>query len=99
MFGDNDVKMIWKRAAYFAVGAIFTPFFVGLSIFLLRHRSDKVSASIVYATSAFFCFVALVTASAFRAAFRNPPWWIVSPEKARKSYAAEGVRLVSGIRL
>ncbi|HUJ10444.1 MAG TPA: hypothetical protein VL171_10485 [Verrucomicrobiae bacterium] len=67
------------------MAVIFTPFFLGLSVFLFRHRPQAGSSFALYAASAFFCFVAIVTASAFRAAFRNPPWWIVSPEQTRKS--------------
>ncbi len=79
------MKTIWARTAYFLIGVIFAPIFFGLAVFIFRLRPQEGSAILIYASSAFLCFCAIVTASAFRAVFRNPPWWIVSPEQSRKS--------------
>jgi hypothetical protein len=82
VFGDG---MKWKRTAYFLVGAVFTPIFLGLTVLCLTALPRNTSAVAVYGVSAFFLAIAAVTASAFRAAFRTPPWWIISPEKTRQS--------------
>ena len=78
------MKAIWKRTAYFAVGAIFTPIFLGLTAVVITHRT-QLGSNFSIGCSAFFCGIAITTASAFRAAFRNPPWWITSPEETRKA--------------
>ncbi len=83
----NNVKTFWPRVVYFSVGAIFTPISLGLSIMLLRAPVEGASPAVLYLLSAFFGLIAVITASAFRAAFRNPPWWIISPEQTRKSTA------------
>jgi hypothetical protein len=80
----NDVKTFWPRVVYFSVGAIFTPILLGLSFILLRAPVEGASRTVLYLVSAFFGFMGVVTASAFRAAFRNPPWWIISPEQTEQ---------------
>jgi hypothetical protein len=82
MLGNS---MKWKRIAYFLVGAVFTPIFLGLALLLLTLRPHHSFSVGIYGTSTFFCVIAILTASAFRAAFRNPPWWIISPDKTSKS--------------
>jgi cytochrome c biogenesis protein CcdA len=75
---------IGKRAVYFVVGAVCTPLFLVLAVAIAWHASQYHSPFAAYGASAVLCVIGLSAASAFRAAFRSPPWWIVSPEKSRE---------------
>ena len=84
------MKMHWKRLSYFLIGVILGPVFLGLSIFVLylaTHGSRGPLTLVLYPIAAFLCFIAIVAGSAFRAAFRDPPWWIITPEQTRQSEA------------
>jgi hypothetical protein len=78
----------WKRLSYFLIGVILGPIFLGLGLFVLflAVRGPRGQGElVVYALAAFLIFIAIVAGSALRAAFRNPPWWIVTPERTRQS--------------
>ena len=80
----------WKRLSYFLIGAILGPIFLGLGLFVLflAARGPCGQGKLVgYAIAAFLFFIAIVVGSAVRATFRDPPWWIVTPERTRQSDA------------
>ncbi|MEI8315872.1 MAG: hypothetical protein WCG79_10535 [Verrucomicrobiota bacterium] len=78
------MKTVWMRTAYFLIGVVLTTICLGLAVGLFMVQRFH-STPAIYGTCGFLCFLAILTASAFRAAFRNPPWWFISPEKIRQA--------------
>jgi len=84
----GDMKTKWKRLLYFAIGAALIPILLSLTIFIVCIAAQQPlgrSSLVGYAISAFLGALTVVAGSAFRAAFRTPPWWIITPEKRRES--------------
>lgn len=71
-----------KRIIYLLIGGTMTPMLLFLGITLIP-ESDGPWALWIF--SALFFSMAIAPASAIRAAFRTPPWWIVPPEEILKS--------------